>query len=234
MDTSLRRFVDRLGYNFLDPLLLQQALTHRSHGATNNERLEFLGDAVLGMIVSNMLYQQFRDVSEGDLSRLRAALVNGEALASMAREFGFGEHLRLGSGELKTGGVDRDSILAGAFEAIIGAIQRDGGSDSCRENVERWFAPRMDKLSLVDHHRHKDSKSRLQEYMQGRGEPLPIYELVGVSGEGHAQQFEVRCCVKGLHGEHLGCASSRRKAEQAAASVALEALATKGTAVNKR
>ncbi len=222
LNISLRRFINRLGHDFSEPALLEQALTHRSFGSTNNERLEFLGDAVLGMVVSEMLYRHFPAASEGDLSRLRSVLVKGEALATMARAIDLGEQLRLGSGELKSGGFRRDSILAGAYEAVIGAILLDGGFDTCRACLVAWFEPLLQSLSLGDE--HKDPKSRLQEYLQGKGAALPDYRLLNVSGEGHAQHFEVQCCLVGVSADYRGSASSRRKAEQAAATVALNDL----------
>ncbi|OUS11789.1 ribonuclease III [Gammaproteobacteria bacterium 53_120_T64] len=222
VNISLRRFVNRLGHSFTDPALLEQALTHRSFGSTNNERLEFLGDAVLGMVVSEMLYRHFPAASEGDLSRLRSVLVKGEALAKMARAIDLGDQLRLGSGELKSGGFRRDSILAGAYEAVIGAVLLDAGFDTCRECLVSWFQPLIEGLSLGDE--HKDPKSLLQEYLQGKGAALPDYKLLNVSGEGHAQHFEVQCCLAGLSTDYRGAASSRRKAEQAAATVALNEL----------
>ena len=226
MKISLRRFINRLGHSFLDPALLEQALTHRSFSSLNNERLEFLGDAVLDMIVSEMLYCQFPTASEGDLSRLRAVLVKGEALAKMARAIDLGDQLRLGSGELKSGGFRRDSILAGAYEAVIGAILLDAGFDVCRDCVVSWFEPLLSNLSLGDE--HKDPKSRLQEYLQGKGEVLPVYKLLTVSGEGHAQYFDVQCCLDGVSNDYRGAASSRRKAEQAAATAALNDLQLQG------
>lgn len=229
MNISFQRFLNRLGHQFLNTTLLEQALTHRSYGALNNERLEFLGDSVLGMIVSEMLYKHFPKASEGDLSRLRAVLVKGEALAEMARSFDLGDQLRLGSGELKSGGFRRDSILAGAFEALIGAILLDAGFESCRTRVMAWFEPLLEDLSLGDE--HKDAKSLLQEYLQGRGEPLPVYKLVGVSGEGHAQDFNVKCCLANTVSDYSGTASSRRKAEQLAAAAALKALKVQGDAI---
>jgi len=219
---SRRRFINRLGHNFSDPTLLEQALTHRSFGALNNERLEFLGDAVLDMVVSEMLYRHFPSASEGDLSRLRAVLVKGEALAKMARAIDLGDQLRLGSGELKSGGFRRDSILAGAYEAVIGAILLDAGFDTCKACLVTWFESLLQNLSLGDE--HKDPKSRLQEYLQGRGAALPEYKLLTVSGEGHAQHFEVQCYLEGITADYRGEASSRRKAEQAAATVALNNL----------
>lgn len=231
MKISLRRFINRLGHRFSDLSLLEQALTHRSFGSLNNERLEFLGDAVLDMVVSEMLYRQFPTASEGDLSRLRAVLVKGEALAKMARAIELGDQLRLGSGELKSGGFRRDSILAGAYEAVIGAVLLDAGFDVCRDCVISWFEPLLSDLCLGDE--HKDPKSRLQEYLQGKGESLPVYKLLTVSGEGHAQHFDVQCCLGGDSNDYRGAASSRRKAEQAAATKALSALQSQSEKVSK-
>jgi len=231
VNISQRRFINRLGHDFSDPALLEQALTHRSFGALNNERLEFLGDAVLDMVVSELLYRHFPTATEGDLSRLRAVLVKGEALAKMARAIDLGDQLRLGSGELKGGGFRRDSILAGAYEAVIGAILLDGGYDTCRACLVAWFEPLLHKLSLADE--HKDPKSRLQEFLQGRGEALPVYKLLTVSGEGHAQHFEVQCYLEGVSADYRGEASSRRKAEQAAATVALNKLQVESNKVGK-
>ncbi len=231
MNISFRRFTNRLGYTFLKPALLEQALTHRSFSSINNERLEFLGDAILDTIVSDMLYRHFPAASEGDLSRLRAVLVKGEALAEMARTIDLGDHLRLGSGELKSGGFRRDSILAGAYEAVLGAIFLDAGFEICQARIVSWFELRMQNLSLGDE--HKDPKSRLQEYLQGKGEPLPNYELLAVTGEGHAQHFEVQCCLKGVSKNYRGAAKSRRKAEQAAATVVLSDLQVSGNNTGK-
>jgi ribonuclease-3 len=225
VNISLQRFINRLGHSFSDLRLLEQALTHRSFASSNNERLEFLGDAVLDMVVSEMLYRHFPTASEGDLSRLRATLVKGEALAKMARAIDLGDQLRLGSGELKSGGFRRDSILAGAYEAVIGAILLDAGFPTCQACVISWFEPLLQNLSLADE--HKDAKSRLQEYLQGKGESLPVYKLLTVSGEGHAQHFEVQCYLEGELSDYRGEASSRRKAEQAAAQVALHDLQVK-------
>jgi len=230
VNISLQRFINRLGHRFSDSALLEQALTHRSFGSSNNERLEFLGDAVLGMVISEMLYRHFPAASEGDLSRLRSVLVKGEALAKMARAIDLGDQLRLGSGELKSGGFRRDSILAGAYEAIIGAILLDAGFTACRTYLVTWFDPLLQNLSLGDE--HKDPKSRLQEYLQGKGAALPVYKLLTVSGGGHAQHFEVQCYLEGVSADFRGEASSRRKAEQAAATVALNGLKVKRSNVS--
>lgn len=203
-----------LDYRFRDPSLVELALTHRSVGRPNNERLEFLGDAFLGAVVAEMLYEAHPHASEGELSRLRAQLVNGQALAVIARELELGDRLRLGPGELKSGGFRRESILADAFEAMIAAVYLDGGFEACRKVVRQLFAERVAALPRSS----KDAKTRLQEYLQAGGWPLPRYELIASHGDDHAKQFDVRCIV----GEPLPCeaeasGSSRRAAEQEAA-----------------
>ena len=176
-----------LNYRFRDPALAQLALTHRSIGKPNNERLEFLGDALLGAIVAEMLYEVHPHASEGELSRLRAQLVNGQALAVVARELDLGDGLKLGPGELKSGGFRRDSILADAFEAMVAAVYLDGGFDACRETVRGLFAERIAALRRSS----KDAKTRLQEWLQAKGLPLPQYELVASHGEDHAKTFDI-------------------------------------------
>lgn len=219
MRGSLDDLSKTLGFRFANPALLEEALTHRSKGAANNERLEFLGDAVLGFIVADALCQRFPCEAEGVLTRFRAALVKRETLAGMAREYALGDYLRLGPGELKSGGFRRDSILADAFEAVIGAIYRDGGLDPAREFVLRSLGERFAHLQA-----HKDPKTRLQEFLQARRQPLPVYEVTTTRGDDHQQQFEVTCTVEGLATPSRGSGGSRRKAEQAAAKQALEAL----------
>lgn len=203
-----------LDYRFRDPSLADLALTHRSAGRPNNERLEFLGDAFLGAIVAEMLYEAHPNASEGELSRLRAQLVNGQALAAIARELELGDRLRLGPGELKSGGFRRESILADAFEAMIAAVYLDGGFDACRQVLRTLFSERVAALPRSS----KDAKTRLQEHLQARGWPLPRYELIGSYGDDHAKQFDVRCTVSeplALGADANG--SSRRAAEQEAA-----------------
>lgn len=220
--TDRARLQRTLGYSFNDPQLLALALTHRSAGSRNNERLEFLGDSIINHIIAEALYLNFPQAREGDMSRMRAALVKGETLAELARELELGEHLQLGSGERKSGGFRRDSILADALEAVAGAILLDSDVDSCRQCVLAWFRPRLEKLTLRA--ADKDAKTLLQEFLQGRGNPLPEYELVDVSGDDHQQNFLVACR---LHKPALvveGAGSSRRKAEQAAAGSALARL----------
>jgi ribonuclease-3 len=203
-----------LDYRFRDPSLVELALTHRSVGRPNNERLEFLGDAFLGAVVAEMLYEAHPHASEGELSRLRAQLVNGQALAMIARELELGDRLRLGPGELKSGGFRRESILADAFEAMIAAVYLDGGFEACRDVIRRLFAERVAALPRSS----KDAKTRLQEFLQAGGWPLPRYVLIASHGDDHAKQFDVRCTVdepQPCEAEASG--SSRRAAEQEAA-----------------
>lgn len=203
-----------LNYHFRDKALAELALTHRSVGKPNNERLEFLGDALLGAFVAEMLYEAHPKASEGELSRLRAQLVNGDALAVLARELELGDALKLGPGELKSGGFRRDSILADAFEASLAAVFLDGGVEACRTLVRELFGERIAALRRSS----KDAKTRLQEWLQAKGFSLPHYELIGSHGEDHAKVFDVRCTVsepEALSAE--ASASSRRHAEQDAA-----------------
>ena len=219
---DLDKLKARLGYQFTDAALLARALRHRSAGRDNNERLEFLGDAVLGFIIADFLSNQFPAATEGELSRIRAALVQQATLAAIARELQLGESLILGPGELKSGGAKRDSILADALEALICAIYLDAGLERCRELVQSWFAPR-----LADHQRPeagKDPKTRLQELVQARKLALPVYEILEVSGREHEQLFRVACRVALLDAPVEGSGHSRKLAEQNAAEAALSAL----------
>ena len=211
-----------LGYQFADSSLLDLALTHRSVGGRNNERLEFLGDSIVNHIIAEALYSKFPDASEGDMSRMRASLVKGVTLAEVARELELGEHLLLGPGERKSGGKRRGSILADALEAVTGAILLDSDVATCRGCVLTWFRDRLDSFSLES--ADKDAKTQLQEYLQGRQRALPQYELVGVSGEDHDQQFQVACRIAKPALVVEGAGNSRRKAEQVAARIALERL----------
>lgn len=210
-----KRLVERLGYQFVRAELLEQALTHRSYGSHNNERLEFLGDSILNFSVAHALFERFPAAKEGDLSRLRAALVKGDTLAEIAREFDLGDFLKLGEGELKSGGFRRASILADALEAIIGAIFLDAGFEVARNVLMAWFQVRLAALSLS--HDEKDPKTLLQEFLQSRKQPLPQYDVVKVEGESHAQMFTVSCRVQALSSATLGVAPSRRAAEKEAA-----------------
>lgn len=205
----------KLGYRFADTALLTRALTHRSAGGTNNERLEFLGDAVLDFVISEAVFELRPDASEGDLSKLRSSLVKDASLAELAGDLGLGEHLILGSGERKSGGHRRESILADALEAIFGAVYLDSGFDAACEVIERVFEERLQ--SLPDAADLRDPKTRLQEWLQGRRMALPRYELVSVTGKAHAQRFAVSCTVDELSHSSDGNSTTRRKAEQQAA-----------------
>ena len=220
------RLQQALGYEFADPLLLRQALTHRSVGGCNNERLEFLGDSIVNHIIAEALYRRFPRAREGDMSRMRASLVKGDTLAELARELQLGEYLLLGPGERKSGGYRRGSILADALEAVVGAILLDSSVDECRACVLPWFEPRLEALSLGS--ADKDPKTQLQEYLQGRGRPLPEYELLAARGDDHDRSFSVACRLQQPTLVAQGSGKSRRKAEQAAATQALEKLATSG------
>ena len=222
MNDADGRLQERLGYVFNDPGLLGQALTHRSCGAHNNERLEFLGDAILGFVVADLLFAANPDAHEGRLTRLRAHLVRRETLAAVARNLQLGESLCLGPGELKSGGRDRDSILADAFEAVIGAIYRDGGVASCRTVLETLYNDRLAQAAVEI--ALKDPKTRLQETLQGQGRALPQYKVVDLDGAPHDQSFTVACLVDGIPNPMTGFGSSRRKAEQDAATKALAEL----------
>ena len=212
----------RLGHDFADPQLARQALTHRSHGAPHNERLEFLGDSLLNCAVATLLYERFPTLPEGDLSRLRAGLVNQSSLSEVAASLGLGDRLLLGEGELKSGGFRRPSILADAFEALLGAIYLDSGFDAVRKAVELALADRLDTPGALP--LAKDPKTALQEHLQGRKLPLPRYAVLRTEGEAHEQTFVVECRVEGLEIVATGQGASRRAAEQAAAQGMLEQL----------
>lgn len=214
----------RLSYRFSAPQLLESALTHRSAGSDNNERLEFLGDAVLNFVVASELYERFPEATEGELSRLRASLVKRETLAALARSLDLGGYLKLGSGEMKSGGHRRDSILADALEAVFGAVYLDGGFEACRRLVLMLYQDRVE--SLPEATSLTDPKTRLQEYLQSRRMPLPVYHVTEVTGEPHAQTFKVVCVVEQAHKTRTaqGVGSSRRRAEQDAAQKALKLL----------
>jgi ribonuclease III len=222
LKTAVEWLRDTLGYECRDVALLEAALTHRSAGGPHYERLEFLGDAVLNCVVALLVFREFGAADEGDLSRFRASLVSGEALAVVAAEIELGEQLRLGSGELKSGGFRRKSILADALEALFGAIYLDGGFDAASHVIERLLAPRLDKLPSAAE--LKDPKTRLQESLQARGLPLPIYAVESISGDAHSQQFQVSCSVDMLGLKATASGPSRRRAEQAAAQLVLTAL----------
>lgn len=214
------RLEEALGHRFGNAELLRQALTHRSHSSPHNERLEFLGDSVLDCVVAAVLYQRFPTLREGDLSRQRASLVRQEALAQIALTLALGDYLRLGEGELKSGGARRPSILADALEAILGAIYLDGGFDAARTVIEHLLQPLLDQLDPTD--AGKDPKTALQELLQGRKQPLPQYALLNTHGEAHAQEFDIECAIPSLAIRTVGSGKSRRIAEQAAASEAIK------------
>lgn len=217
--TNSKDLEEQLGHRFGDRRLLRQALTHRSAERDHNERLEFLGDAVLGAVIAEALYHRFPNASEGDLSRLRASLVNRQTLAQLARELGINERLRLGTGERKSGGAQRPAMLCDALEAVLGAVHLDGGPEVCRRVIMHLFESRLQQI-----HQWKDPKTRLQELVQAEGAGLPEYEVVTIDGEEHAQTFTVYCRVALLDGETSGSGGSRRQAERDAAARALELL----------
>ncbi len=205
----------KLPYKFSNESLLGQALTHRSFSADHNERLEFLGDSLLNYIIAEALYLRFPKAREGDLSRLRSKLVKGETLAELAVELQLGPAIRLGSGERKSGGEQRESILADAVEAVIAAIFLDSNFDQCRTVVLQWFQTRLDKLNLQ--HSYKDAKSTLQELLQARRMPLPVYQLLKKTGMAHQQEFVISCELKELNLVAVAGGRSRKIAEQKAA-----------------
>jgi ribonuclease-3 len=210
-----------LGYEFSSKTLLQQALTHRSHSGVHNERLEFLGDSVLNCVVASMLFDRFAKIDEGDLSRLRANLVKQQSLYEIAQRLELSQFLRLGEGELKSGGFRRPSILADTVEALFGAIFLDSGFESARRVINKLYQP---VIETVDPRTlGKDAKTLLQEYLQSRKIALPVYTVVATHGAAHSQEFEVECSVPKLAIQVLGSGGSRRAAEQAAAKKALEA-----------
>ncbi len=212
----------RLAYDFADRALLQAALTHRSHSSPHNERLEFIGDSVLNCVIALDLFARFPQLPEGDLSRLRANLVRQETLHQIAGQLDLGSVLRLGEGEMRSGGHRRPSILADALEAIIGATQLDGGFEAASRLVLNLYRDRLE--AVVPGQQAKDAKTRLQEYLQGRRLALPSYSLVSTGGEAHAQQFHVVCEIPSLRLRTEGAGSSRRAAEQVAAQKAMETL----------
>ena len=216
---SLSVLERRIGYTFKDQSLLNLALTHKSHGRDNNERLEVLGDAVLGYVIGGLLYRTNQGWREDALSLGRAHLVRGSTLAEVATEIGLGDFVLLGSGERRSGGSDRRSILADTLEAVIGAVHEDGGISEACELVEKLFLTRAES---VQPDQLKDPKTNLQELLQGQGRPLPDYEVVEVAGEAHARQYSVRCALNDEDISGTAVASSRREAEKLAAKVVIE------------
>ena len=221
-EQALQALVLRLGYDFKDIDLLQLALSHRSVGGNNNERLEFLGDSIVNFVIAEALYRKFPKAKEGQLSRLRPGLVKGVTLAEVGKELGLGECLRLGTGERKSGGQRRESILADAVEAVIGAIYLDSDMLTCETRILAWFDARLYGLNLETN--QKDAKTRLQEYLQARKQELPVYELLQVKGQDHEQVFVMSCQVDMLGKATQAEANSRRIGEQRAAAMALQLL----------
>ena len=217
--SSAERLEHALAYCFRRPELLRLALTHRSHSLAHNERVEFLGDSVLNCVMAALLYERFPGLREGELSRHRANLVRQDTLAEIAQSLHLGEELRLGEGEMKSGGFRRPSILADALEALFGAIFLDGGFDAVRGVIERLYALLLEQIDPSAS--GKDAKTELQELLQARRLPLPQYNLLQTRGEAHAQEFEVECAVEVLNIRVRGIGNSRRGAEQAAARVAI-------------
>ena len=221
MGADLVQLQTTLAYQFKNSHLLKQALTHRSFGVDNNERLEFLGDALLDLIVGESLFNQHPGADEGNLSRLRSSIVNKSALAGIGREWNLGEHVLLGAGELKSGGRSRDSILADTVEAVVAAVYLDGGLAACRKLVDAWT---LEFVRNPEARQTKDAKTRLQEKMQASGHGLPDYQVLAIEGEAHAQSFLVECRVEGLERVHRGRGRSKRAAEQQAALETLRSL----------
>jgi len=210
----------QLGHVFAQPQLLQRALTHRSYAPEHNERLEFLGDSVLGCVIANYLYSNYPQLSEGELSRLRSSLVREDTLALLAQQLDLGSHLRLGEGERKSGGFRRPSILADAVEALFGAALLDGGFAAAEKVVLGLFIPYLEKVDVQT--LGKDAKTLLQENLQGRRIPLPVYNVIATQGQAHEQSFEVECAIPSLKISTRGTGSSRRNAEQQAAQAAYQ------------
>jgi ribonuclease-3 len=223
--SNAQQLQDRLQYQFSDQTLLTLALSHRSCGSKNNERLEFLGDAVLGLTVSNFLFQRFPEAREGDLSRIRSQIVRAESLAEVARSLDLGPELLLGQGEMKSGGHRRDSILGDTVEALIGAIYLDKGISAAEQAVVNWFADQLNAVTLDTP--VKDAKTALQEWLQARGKPLPEYMVVKTQGEDHSRLFTISCKIANIESAAEATASSRRKAEQLVAEQLLKQLELK-------
>jgi len=226
--SSLVSLESKIGYVFVDKALLTRAVTHRSFASKNNERLEFLGDSVLGQIVAEYLFLSFEEATEGQLSRARASIVKEPTLARIARKLHLGNYLKLGGGELKSGGFNRDSILADALEAVLGAVYLDSGFEKAKEFVNTHFSEEFANANPGS--LQKDPKTRLQEFLQQNGLDLPLYEVTGISGASHEQQFTVLCTIPSHDISLVGTGSSKRKAEQSSASLALDSISkTPGT-----
>jgi ribonuclease-3 len=222
MSVSVQQLEKAFSYSFTDRGLAQLALTHSSAGASSNERLEFLGDAILGFVIAAELYARYPQAPEGELSRMRASLVNQQSLADIATSVQLGELLILGPGELKSGGRARASILSDAVEAVLGAIYLDGGLEAARQTILQIYGTMLQSTGQVE--RRKDSKTRLQEFLQSKSLPLPVYEVLSIEGEDHSQTFVVACQIDLLKQATTGSGSNRKLAEQLAAEKALLAL----------
>ncbi|MGJ8691953.1 MAG: ribonuclease III [Thalassotalea sp.] len=218
---AYNKLIKKIGYSFKNKALIIQALTHRSAKGDHNERLEFLGDSILGFVIAEALYDKFPNHPEGDLTRMRSSLVKGVTLAKLAIDFGLGEFLILGPGELKSGGHKRESILEDAVEAIIGAIYLDADLDVAKAIILTWFEPR---LAVIKPGVSKDPKTRLQEYLQSKKIPLPVYDVIDIQGKSHNQTFTISCSTQILDSIVITNATSRRKAEQEAAQQVLDKL----------
>ena len=219
MPSNFEKLQRQLGYTFTNEKLLLQALTHRSFGASNNERIEFLGDSILNFVIAENLFHRFEKAKEGHLSRLRALMVKRHTLAEIAREFELGDHLIMGTGELKSGGFQRDSILSDTVEAIIGAMFLDAGLETAKNRIIDWYSTRLESLSLDMS--LKDAKSRLQEFLQSRQAGLPVYDIIEITGQSHEQLFLVECRSEYFDKPVRAKGNSRRIAEQNAADIAL-------------
>ncbi len=222
MNETLKGLTKKIGYEFKNKNLLNTALTHRSFSKDNNERLEYLGDATLGLIIAEILFEKFPLQSEGVLTRLRANLVKRETLATLARSLDLGECLKLGTGEMKTGGWRRDSILSNALEAIIGALYLDSDYAVCRNFVSSLYRELLNELSVDNF--NKDPKTELQEYLQARKLQLPVYKIIEEVGEAHERLFTIECQIEGLENMAIAQGRNKRGAEQSAAQKALELL----------
>jgi ribonuclease-3 len=212
----------KIGYEFSDITIFDKALTHRSAGGVNNERMEFLGDSILGFIIADVLYAKLGRANEGDMSRLRSNLVKGETLAEIAKGINLGKYLRLGPGEYRSGGHSRTSILADGLEAVIAAVYLDGGLDSARNVITKLYQDRIENITTKNN--LKDPKTRLQEHLQARHLNLPTYTVLEVTGEQHNQHFIIKCDVGDLSLQTIADGPSRRKAEQQAAEQILNEL----------
>ena len=222
MSDSLQQLQERLGYKFSNPAHLSLALTHRSCGSHNNERLEFLGDAVLGLVMASFLCTKFPDIREGELSRIRSHMVCAESLAKVAKQLELGPDLLLGPGEMKSGAHRRDSILGDTVEALIGAVYMDAGFQASTDCILRWFKSLLDSAEQI--RPTKDPKTTLQEFLQQRGQPLPEYNVIEAGGEPHRRLYTVSCKIDSLDQEYTATATSRRKAEQLVAEQFIDAM----------